>query len=46
LNKGHGPPDVMSAQNVRSRSTRSFGALPAMMAALIAPMDTPETQSG
>ena len=33
-------------QNSRSRATRCAGGLPAMSAALIAPMDTPATQSG
>jgi hypothetical protein len=36
---------VMRSQNVRSRARRRSGGLPAMMAALIAPIETPETQS-
>jgi len=43
---GHGPSDVTCIQNSRSRSTRSFGALPAMMAALMAPIDMPAIQFG
>jgi hypothetical protein len=35
-----------SAQNVFSRSTRVSGALPAMIAEVIAPADAPITQSG
>src|ERR1043166_4897336 len=37
---------VISCQKLRRRATRSFGALPAMIAALIAPIETPATQSG
>jgi hypothetical protein len=37
---------VISSQKPRKRSTRSFGALPAMIAALTVPMEIPATQSG
>ena len=37
---------VMPSQKARSFSTRWSGALPAMMAALIAPIEMPATQSG
>ena len=37
---------VMPSQNCRSLATRSPGALPAMIAALIAPIEMPATQSG
>ncbi len=36
----------MSSQKLRNRATRLSGALPAMMAALIAPIEIPATQSG
>ena len=36
----------MRLQNSVRRSSRCSGLLPAMMAALMAPMETPETQSG
>ena len=38
--------DETPSQNSRSRSTRSAGGLPAMSAALIAPIEMPATQSG
>ena len=39
--------DVLTvSQNSRSRSTRLSGALPAMIAALIAPIEIPATQFG
>ena len=44
--KGHHPSDVARFQNSRSRLIRSFGGLPAIMAALIAPIDMPAIQSG
>ena len=37
---------VMLSQNVRSRLSRRSGELPAMIAALMAPIETPETKSG
>jgi hypothetical protein len=37
---------VIRSQNVRKRLNRWSGTLPAMIAALIAPIETPETQSG
>ena len=37
---------VTMSQNCRSRSRRLSGRLPAMIAALIAPIETPEIQSG
>jgi hypothetical protein len=37
---------VISSQKLRRRATRVFGALPAMIAALIAPIEIPATQSG
>jgi hypothetical protein len=37
---------VISSQNVRKRLNRWSGTFPAMIAALIAPIETPETQSG
>ncbi len=37
---------VMRFQKVSSRSSRRSRGLPAMIAALIAPIETPETQSG
>jgi hypothetical protein len=37
---------VIPSQNLRKRSTRFSGALPAMIAALIAPIEIPATQSG
>ena len=37
---------VMPSQNCRSFSTRCPGALPAMIAALMAPIEMPATQSG
>jgi hypothetical protein len=36
----------MSSQKLRNRLTRLSGALPAMIAALIAPIEIPATQSG
>ena len=36
----------MLSQNARSFPTRWSGALPAMIAALIAPIEMPATQSG
>src|SRR5215470_8723128 len=41
-----GIPEETRSQNSRSRSTRFSGALPAINAALIAPIDTPVSQSG
>jgi len=41
-----GIPEETRSQNSRSRSTRLSGELPAINAALIAPIDTPVTQSG
>ena len=38
--------DDTPSQNSRSRSTRRSGGLPAMSAALIAPIEIPATQSG
>jgi hypothetical protein len=37
---------VMRSQNVWGRSSRRSGGLPAMIAELIAPIDTPQTQCG
>ena len=37
---------LISSQNPRSLSTRLSGALPAMIAALMAPIEMPTTQSG
>src|SRR4051812_42791110 len=37
---------VTRSQNVRSLSTRALGALPAISAPLIAPIDMPAIQSG
>ena len=37
---------VICSQNVRSWRRRRPGGLPAMIAELIAPIDTPDTQSG
>ena len=37
---------VIISQNVCNWRSRFFGVLPAMIAELIAPMETPETQSG
>ncbi len=37
---------VMRSQNVRSRSSLRRRELPAMIAELMAPIDTPDTQSG
>ena len=37
---------VISCQNVRSLATRSVGSFPAMIAELMAPIETPATQSG
>jgi hypothetical protein len=37
---------VISSQNSRNQSTRLSGALPAMMAVLMAPIEMPTTQSG
>ncbi len=37
---------VIPVQNSLGRSTRPSGAFPAIMAALIAPMEMPTTQSG
>jgi hypothetical protein len=36
----------MRSQKTRSASSRFSGRLPAMMAELIAPIETPQTQSG
>ena len=41
-----GTPDDTRSQNSRRRASRRSGGLPAMSAALIAPIDTPVTQSG
>ena len=41
-----GMPDDTRSQNSRSRARRRSGGLPAISAALIAPIDTPVTQSG
>jgi len=38
-------PEVTSSQKVLSRSTRRSGGLPAISAALIAPIEMPATQS-
>src|SRR5205085_5992293 len=38
--------EVTCVQNSRRRSTRCLGGLPAMMAALIAPIEIPAIQSG
>jgi hypothetical protein len=40
----HGPGAVTCIQNSRKRSTREFGGLPAMIAALMAPIDFPAIQ--
>jgi hypothetical protein len=37
---------VIASQKLRKRCTRSFGALLAIIAALIAPIEIPATQSG
>ena len=37
---------VIISQNVRSRSSRRRRELPAMIAELMAPIETPDTQSG
>jgi hypothetical protein len=37
---------VICSQNARSLSMRLSGALPAMIAALMAPIEMPTTQSG
>jgi hypothetical protein len=37
---------VMKRENARNRSTRRSGGLPAMIAALIAPIEMPAVQSG
>jgi hypothetical protein len=37
---------VIASQKLRKRFTRSLGALPAIIAALIAPIEIPATQSG
>jgi hypothetical protein len=37
---------VIPSQNARNCATRLSGALPAMMAALIAPIEIPASQSG
>ena len=37
---------VMRSQNALRRATRSFGGLPAMIAALIAPIEMPPIQFG
>ena len=37
---------LICSQKARSRATRSSGALPAMIAALMAPIEMPATQSG
>jgi hypothetical protein len=44
--KAHTLRSVISSQNARSWRTRRLGGLPAMIAELIAPIETPETQSG
>ena len=44
--QANGPSDVICVQNSRRRPIREFGGLTAMMAALIAPTDTPAIQSG
>ncbi len=44
--KGHTARPATIAQNASSFPNRSCGALPAMIAPLIAPIDTPQTQSG
>ncbi len=44
--QSQGAPEVACVQNSRSRSTRVLGGLPAMMAALIAPIEMPAIQSG
>ena len=41
-----GPSPVIWVQNSRRRSTRASGALPAMMAVLMAPTDPPAIQFG
>jgi hypothetical protein len=41
-----GPSLLTCVQNSRRRSTREFDGLPAMIAALIAPIDMPAIQSG
>jgi len=43
---GHIFRSVIVSQNVRSWRRRRPGGLPAMIAALIAPIETPDTQSG
>jgi hypothetical protein len=43
---GCGAPELTSSQNSRKRTTRSPGALPAMSALLMAPMEVPATQFG
>jgi hypothetical protein len=43
---GQSPSAVSFAHNLRSVVIREFGGLPAMIAPLIAPTDTPATQSG
>jgi hypothetical protein len=45
-NQGHRELDVTCVQNSLSRSTREAGGLPAMIAALIAPMEIPAIQLG
>ena len=37
---------MISCQKARSFATRSAGSFPAMMAELMAPIETPATQSG
>jgi hypothetical protein len=44
-NSASGPRSIRF-QNSRSRGKRSSGALPAMMLALMAPIEVPTTQSG
>ena len=39
-------PLVMRSQNVCRRSSRRSGGVPAMIALLMAPIDTPDSQSG
>ena len=44
--QSQGALDVTCIQNSRNRSTRELGGLPAMMAALIAPIEMPAIQLG
>ena len=43
---GKGIREEAMSQNARSRSVRRSGGLPAMIAALIAPIEMPATHSG